>query len=351
MGTLIDEYRGYLLGERNLALPTVRNYLDDLKPLFEFLKIEHIDVSDTMAEFRAFILRNAKDSINREYRRFLLSYLAWLMNTRITKSNRANKTQGHVRSSAVRHLASLRSFFRFLIVKNYMPNAPIWKRGSTTMRGLIPKTGKRLPQVLHKMEAEVIISATSRSASEKRAIPLQLRDAALLEIMYGSGLRLSEVVNIDLDDLDIKNRNLRVRGKGRKERVVPLSRPSVDALAKYLHMGRPHLVVDQTKKELFSNRYGSRLSRRSVQELVKLYAFKAGLDSTVRPHTLRHSFATHLLDGGADIRVVQELLGHSTPTTTQIYTHISPTQARKAYLAAHPRATKLEIKNENISSN
>ena len=147
------------------------------------------------------------------------------------------------------------------------------------------------------------------------------------------------------------NRNIRIRGKGRKERVVPLSRPSVDALAKYLHMGRPHLVVDQTRRELFSNRYGSRLSGRSVQELVEYYALIAGLDSNVRPHTLRHSFATHLLDGGADIRVVQELLGHSTPTTTQIYTHISPTQARKAYLAAHPRATNSEVSNGNISSN
>tara|TARA_B100001123_G_scaffold330109_2_gene371876 strand:+ start:2116 stop:3171 length:1056 start_codon:yes stop_codon:yes gene_type:complete len=351
MQTLIDEYRGHLEGERNLASPTVRNYLDDLKPLFEFLKIEDVDVSAKMDGLKRFIVRNSDDFVNREYRRFLLSYLAWLMNARNTRINQGNSSQGHERTSAVRHLASLRSFFRFLIAKNYMPNAPIWKRGSTTMRGLIPKTGKRLPQVLHKAEAERIISATLDSVPSKRAERLKLRDAALLEVMYGSGLRLSEVVNIDLDDIDMNNSNLRVKGKGRKERVVPLSRPSIDALVKYLHMGRPRLVVDQTTRALFANRYGSRISGRSVQELVKYYALISGLDSNVRPHTLRHSFATHLLDGGADIRVVQELLGHSTPTTTQIYTHISPAQARKAYLSAHPRANSSEVYDGNISGN
>ena len=210
------------------------------------------------------------------------------------------------------------------------------------MRGLIPKMPKRLPQVLYRQEADSLIEQPKVSSKEGRAKPLLLRDAALLELLYGSGLRLSEVAGLNLADIDVRNRTVRVVGKGNKERMVPLSRPSIEALNNYAAQGRPNLIADIRSQALFLNRYGGRLSQRSVQTLVQRYALRAGLSRDIHTHTLRHSFATHLLDGGADLRVVQELLGHASPATTQVYTHVSPAQARKAYLAAHPRASAPE---------
>ena len=338
----MEDYRVHLQGERNLSSATVRNYVDDLGPFFEFLKNEGMGEKDPLKGLRGFLLRKGDDAVNQEYRRFMLSYVAWLMNTRYTNPGKANQVQGHARMSTVRNLASMRSFFRFLISRGRMPSAPIWNRGSAGMRGLIPKTPKRLPQVLYRQEADSLIQQPNVSSKEGRAKPLLLRDAALLELLYGSGLRLSEVAGLDLTDIDVRNRTVRVVGKGNKERMVPLSRPSIQALNNYAEQGRPNLITNRRSQALFLNRYGSRLSPRSVQMLVQRYALRAGLSSDIHTHTLRHSFATHLLDGGADLRVVQELLGHASPATTQVYTHVSPAQARKAYLSAHPRASAPE---------
>ncbi len=338
MDQVLEEYRTHLQGERNLSPATVRNYVDDLAPFFEFLKNEGMGEEDPLQGLRGFLLRKGEEAVNQEYRRFVLSYVAWLMNTRYTNLGKANQEQGHARMSTVRNLASIRSFFRFLISRGRMPSSPIWNRGSAGMRGLIPKMPKRLPQVLYRQEADSLIEQPKVSSKEDRAKPLLLRDAALLELLYGSGLRLSEVTGLDLADLDVRNRTVRVIGKGNKERMVPLSRPSIEALNNYAAQGRPHLIAHRRSQALFLNRYGGRLSQRSVQMLVQRYALRAGLSSDIHTHTLRHSFATHLLDGGADLRVVQELLGHASPATTQVYTHVSPAQARKAYLAAHPRA-------------
>lgn len=342
MDQVLEEYRNHLQGERNLSPATVRNYVDDLSPFFEFLKNEGMGEEDPLKGLRGFLLRKGEDAVNQEYRRFMLSYVAWLMNTRYTNLGKANQVQGHARMSTVRNLASIRSFFRFLISRGLMPSAPIWNRGSAGMRGLIPKMPKRLPQVLYRQEADSLIEQPRVSSKENRAKPLLLRDAALLELLYGSGLRLSEVAGLNLSDIDVRNRTVRVVGKGNKERMVPLSRPSIEALNNYAAQGRPNLIADTRSQALFLNRYGGRLSPRSVQMLVQRYALRAGLSNDIHTHTLRHSFATHLLDGGADLRVVQELLGHASPATTQVYTHVSPAQARKAYLAAHPRASAPE---------
>ena len=338
MDQVLEEYRTHLQGERNLSPATVRNYVDDLGPFFEFLKNEGMGQEDPLQGLRGFLVRKGEDAVNQEYRRFFLSYVAWLMNTRYTNLGKANQIQGHARMSTVRNLASIRSFFRFLISRGLMPSSPIWNRGSAGMRGLIPKMPKRLPQVLYRQEADSLIEQPKVSSKEERAKPLLLRDAALLELLYGSGLRLSEVAGLNLADVDVRNRTVRVVGKGNKERMVPMSRPSIEALNNYTEQGRPNLIADRRSQALFLNRYGGRLSQRSVQMLVQRYALRAGLSRDIHTHTLRHSFATHLLDGGADLRVVQELLGHASPATTQVYTHVSPAQARKVYLAAHPRA-------------
>ena len=342
MDLLLQEYQRHLQGERGLAPATVRNYLDDLKPFFQYVSNEEIGLDDDMSKLREFLLRNGEASVPQEYRRLLLSYMNWLMSARNTNPGKQNQTRGHARASAVRNLASLRSFFRFLIGREMMPAAPLWTRGSASMRGLLPKRSQRLPQVLYHHEAQALMEQPQSSPSETRAEPFLLRDAAILELLYGSGLRLSEVEGLDLPDMDLVSRTVRVTGKGNKERSVPVGRPSAEALRRYLDGGRPLLASSRATQAIFLNRDGGRLSKRSVELLVRRYALRAGLVHGVHTHTLRHSFATHLLDGGADIRVVQELLGHASPTTTQIYTHVSPAQARKVYLTAHPRATQDE---------
>ncbi|MBI4200837.1 MAG: tyrosine-type recombinase/integrase [Chloroflexi bacterium] len=338
MDPLVLEYRQHLQGERNLAPLTVRNCLDDLVPFFQFLDGEGLGPEDRVGKLREFVSRNRANSVSQEYRRLLLSYVAWLMGTRATNPGRRNQAQGHARASVVRNLASLRAFFRFLVGRGWMPMAPLWNRGSTSMRGLIPRVAKPLPQVLYRQEAKALVEQPQTSPAEARPEPLLLRDAAILELLYGSGLRLSELAGLNVDDLDLAERAVRVTGKGNKQRVVPLGRPCAEALRRYQEGGRPRLIASRRAEALFLNRYGGRLSRRSVEALVKRYALRSGLTHGVHTHTLRHSFATHLLDGGADLRVVQELLGHASPATTQIYTHVSAAESRKVYLAAHPRA-------------
>jgi len=164
----------------------------------------------------------------------------------------------------------------------------------------------------------------------------------MLELLYASGLRVSEIAKLDLDNMNLSTLEVRVRGKRSKERVVLIGKPAVAALELYLREGRQQLLAGYRTEALFVNRYGRRLSQRSIQKAISRYAVAAGLDKRVFPHMVRHSFATHLLDGGADLRVVQELLGHANLTTTQIYTHVTQSQARKVYLAAHPRAQKEE---------
>jgi len=339
---LLQEYRLHLQGQRNLAAATVRNYMDDLSPFLQYLEQEGISAGDDLAELRGFLVRRGSQAAQQEYRRLLLGYISWLMGTRVANEGKHNETQGHARASAVRNLASLRSFFRFLISRGLMPPAPMWSKRSISMRGLIPKVPHLLPQVLYHDEASALMEKPKELTVAPEKEPLLLRDSAILEILYGSGLRLSEVEGLSLGDVDMDGRTVRVTGKGNKQRMVPMGGACVQALEQYLKQARPALASPRTGQALFLNRYGGRLSGRSVEEIVKKYALQSALVHGVHTHTLRHSFATHLMDGGADIRVVQELLGHASPTTTQVYTHVSPAQARKVYLAAHPRASEEE---------
>jgi site-specific recombinase XerD len=193
----------------------------------------------------------------------------------------------------------------------------------------------RLPRFLTEEEAARLVSTPDTSDG------FGLRDSALLELMYSSGLRLSEVHGLNVSDLDVDTREILVRGKGSKQRVVLLGKKAAAAISLYLGQVRHKLASRESDPALFLNRAGNRLGQRSIQKKVKRYAMKAGIRSDTHTHTLRHSFATHLLDGGADLRVVQELLGHSSPATTQIYTHVTQAKAREVYMAAHPRATKI----------
>jgi integrase/recombinase XerD len=168
--------------------------------------------------------------------------------------------------------------------------------------------------------------------------PAALRDRALLEVIYGAGLRISELVGLNVDDVDLDEKSIRVLGKGSKERLVPMGKLAVRALAAYVTRGRPALASNATRGALFLNARGGRLTRQGCTKILKRYVARAGIDKRVSPHTFRHSFATHLLEGGADVRVVQELLGHSSVATTQIYTLVTKQHLREVYRSAHPRA-------------
>jgi integrase/recombinase XerD len=227
--------------------------------------------------------------------------------------------------SRARLLSTLRGFFRFLAVEGLC-------EGDPTATLVAPRKGRKLPTVLS------VVQVTRLLDGVDGAQPPELRDRAILELLYGCGCRVSELCGLDITDLDTSEATLRLRGKGRKQRLVPVGEPALDAVGRYLRAGRLRLVGKKANAAMFLNQRGGRLSRVSVWNLIKRAGAAAGLPEAVSPHTLRHSYATHLLEGGADLRVVQELLGHADIGTTEIYTHIDRSWLAKAWLEAHPRA-------------
>ena len=291
----IGKFSTHLNAERGLAALTVRNYITDLTALAEYMRTKRIP---RLGDLDRLALR---------------SYLAWLVQL------------GYARSSVVRKLSALRSFLRWLAKEGLIDGDPLPRRG-------VMKRERRLPDFLSQHDSARLVEAPDATT------PVGLRDRAILEVTYGSGLRVSEVHGLDVGSVNLHTGELRVMGKGSKERIVIFGDAAKSALYAYLGEARPKLANRISGAALFLNRYGGRLTQRSIQEKVRRYAARAGLRSGVHTHTLRHSFATHLLEGGADLRVVQDLLGHSSPATTQIYTHVTQRQARDVYMAAHPRA-------------
>ena len=295
--TLAGRFGDHLKAEKGLAPLTIRNYKTDIGPLYEFMQKRHITHLHALDRYA------------------LRDYLAWLLEL------------GYVKSSIVRKLSTLRSFLRWLLQEKLIEEDPLPRRGAM-------KRDVRLPRFLSQKEAARLVLAPESSE------PLGLRDRALLEIIYGAGLRVSEATDLEIGDVNLETKEARVTGKGSKERVCLIGMEARNALALYLSQVRPGLANRKSGGALFLSRFGTRLSQRSIQQTVRKYAVKAGMGPGVHTHTLRHSFATHLLEGGADLRVVQELLGHSSPATTQVYTHVTLAQAQKVYLASHPRASK-----------
>ncbi len=304
---LMRRFEQHLRVERGLAGLTVRNYRTDLEPLFDFM------------------LKNSVPDLKALDRAALRAYLAWLIEL------------GYVRRSVARKVSALRTLLRWLVRLKLIDADPLPRRG-------VMKLDSRLPRFLSQNEATKLVQAADTSD------PGKIRDRALLELIYGAGLRVSEARDLDVVDLNLGARELRVVGKGSKERVVLIGVPARDALSLYLRDVRPSLATDDSDGALFLNRFGGRLSQRSIQQKVRSYAAQAGLGGWVHPHTLRHSYATHMLEGGADLRVVQELLGHASPATTQIYTHVTGAEARRVYEAAHPRASPEERSDEHEQS-
>jgi site-specific recombinase XerD len=334
---ILASYERHLKAVRALSTATTRNYVADLIPFCEYLG-PTLGLGHDARLLRRFVERHGDINIEHEYRGLVRSYVAWLLEHRILRSGRDAGRHGHSRASVHRMLAALRGFARFLIESKNLPDAPIWHLRSTIMARLAPKTEQRLPDLLSKAEAGRLVEAPNPPATSA------LRDKALLELLYGCGLRVSEASNLDIRHVSLNERQVRVLGKGSKERQLPVGARARDALLAY--MGSIH--TPNLNAPLFRNTKGQRLGPRSIQHIVRKYAMIAGLRDDVHPHTLRHSYATHLLDGAADLRVVQELLGHSSPTATQVYTHVSQAEARRVYLSAHPlaRDSDTEIRNE-----
>ena len=346
---LLSAYQQHLAASRGLAPTTVRNYVADLALFLEYLGEQGLELGTDAAVLRGFVERNGPAQASHEYRSLVRDYVTWLLGRRKVMAGRRTGQVGHQRGSVVRCLAALRSFFRYLVAEGMLPEAPLWAARSTLMQRFTPKVARRLPDVMTASEAAQLMAEPARLSSRggrtasqqsaKEAV-LAVRDIALLETLYGAGLRASEITAMDLDDVAVSTRTVRVLGKGQKVRMVPIGRLAASAIGRYVREGRTALAGSTSGEALFLSRRGGRLSVRALQELVRRYATAAGLRDGVHPHTLRHSFATHLLDGGADLRIVQELLGHSTPSATQVYTHVSQAETQRAYLSAHPLAKR-----------
>jgi integrase/recombinase XerC len=295
MQKIFDRYIQYLEAERNASPYTIRNYKDDLLDFFYFLRKKKIDPLTAVD------------------RHILRDYMKQLGERRVVKGSIARK------------MSAIRSFYRYLTREELIPKNPVEQVSSL-------KLDRRLPSFLTKEEMEKLLNAPDLST------PLGQRNRALLELLYASGLRVSELVSLTPEQINLESNEIRVLGKGSKERMVLMGEPAAEAIKSYIGEGRLKLTGKKKSQALFLDRYGQSLTARSVQRLLEQYAKKAGIGKRVHPHMLRHTFATHMLDGGADLRVVQELLGHARLTSTQIYTHVTKGQARKVYLSAHPLA-------------
>lgn len=233
---------------------------------------------------------------------------------------------GLATTTVARKLVAVRLFFRFLMAEQLLATNPADDID-------LPKRRRKLPGVLTQHEVAKLIDAASRAPDRFWA----LRSRAMLEVMYGSGLRVSELLNLETGNLALSDNFLRVMGKRSKERVVPMGQPAVNAVRDYLSAARPHYAGKKTSPNLFLNHRGGRLSRMGFLGILRACVALAGINRRVTPHTLRHSFATHLLEGGADLRAVQEMLGHSSIATTQIYTHVDREYLRETHRTFHPR--------------
>jgi integrase/recombinase XerD len=274
------------------------------------------------------------------YRRDLTAFAGWLgrapskaTSEELERYVSVLRAEGLAATTIARRIAAIRSFFRHQVLIGAREDNPAAEVG-------LPRRARKLPRTLSPGEAERLVEAASGTT------PRDLRDRALVELLYGAGLRVSEAVGLEKGGVDLDERLVRSIGKGGKERIVPLGRNAADALRRYLSRGRPFLDR-RHRPELFLNAKGGPLTRAGAFLILRRLAEKAGLEpARIHPHLLRHSFATHLLEGGADLRSVQEMLGHADLATTELYTHVTDRRRREAYYAAHPHAKRLKVSAE-----
>ena len=290
----LETFKDYLLSEKGVSANTIDAYNQDLKAFFLWMdakskilsKITHRDISDFLMEYK-------------------------------------KKGKGHATSSISRMLATLKIFFRYMLSEGHLKKDPAY---------LIqfPKGWNRLPEVLTVEEIKKLLEIPSKKGSG-------IRNRTILELLYASGLRVSEVIKLKVNQVDLQVGYLRTMGKGSKERIVPISPVTIERIKRYLKEVRPKLLKAKDCEFLFLTRLGKEFTRQGLWKLIKACARSSGLSKEIHPHTFRHTFATHLLQGGADLRSVQEMLGHASISTTQIYTHLDKSYLQKIHRQFHPR--------------
>lgn len=294
MRQLIEMFLSYLSVERGLSYNTIISYQNDLNLYVDFLTACHIDV----------LSKTAKNDIT--------DFLLYL------------KDKGLNTNSIARRLTAVKVFYRFLTRERILKSDPTSLIDS-------PKLWKKIPETLSLNEVNALISQPNIRDVQG------IRDRAILETLYATGMRVSEAVNLKTDNVNLDIGFLRCIGKGNKERVIPLGKKAIESIRRYLQISRPKLLKNKESNFLFLNRFGKKISRQSLWKIIKKYAEGARIKKPIRPHILRHSFATHLLERGADLRSVQEMLGHTNISTTQIYTHINKDRLKTIHKMFHPR--------------
>ena len=297
----LERYKNYLEAEKNYSVYTVQNYFKDIEDFQRFIELEHYGD----------LLKIKTENIARYY-------ISYMVNINFSKKTIARK------------ISSLRAFYRYLVVEGFLERS-YFENVET------PKLDKQLPKFLYQNEIELMFNSIDKTTS------IGKRDYALLELLYGSGLRVSEICSIEEKNLDFPNEMIKVFGKGSKERYVPMNERTIEALKEYIYIARPSLIkkVELSAPEtLFVNHHGGPLTPRGVRVILDKIIDKTGELGHIYPHMIRHTFATHLLDGGADLRSVQTMLGHENLSTTQIYTHVSKEQIKESYMLNHPRQNR-----------
>ena len=297
----INTFLNYLAVEKGFSENTLSAYHNDLYQLANFVEGEAARCG-SVPSWASFS------------RQWMLSYLLNL------------KERGYAATTVARKVAAAKSFFSFMVAEGNIKDNPTQNVGS-------PRVGKSLPKPISYSQAMLLLEQPA-----KLSTPEAKRDKAMLELLYASGMRVSELMSLNLDSVDTEGGSVRCFGKGHKERVIPIAPRAALTLKEYLQEARSHQVHNDAEKALFLNRRGERLTRQGFWQILKGYAKSAELDVEISPHTLRHSFATHMLSGGADLRSVQELLGHANISTTQVYTHLTTEHIRRSYEKSHPRA-------------
>ncbi|MDF2928196.1 site-specific tyrosine recombinase XerD [Anaerospora sp.] len=295
MESYVSQFINYLAVERGLAQNTLESYGRDLRQFQSYLQNSQMDI--------------LKDSS----RNTILTYLNNL------------QTKGRAVSTISRNLAAIKSFYQYLVRERYLEKDPAANLES-------PKLEKKLPKILTIAEVEELLKQPNAF------LPAGLRDKAMLELLYATGIRVSELISLNISDVNLDMGYIKCFGKGAKERIVPLGSIAAKCVQEYINKGRSKLVRTYEESALFVNHHGNRLTRQGFWKIIKKYAQEANILREITPHTLRHSFATHLLENGADLRSVQEMLGHADISTTQIYTHVTKNRLKEVYDKAHPRA-------------
>ena len=297
MDSHLDSFLVYLTVNRGLSRNTIESYSRDISSLAAFL--EKRGISDPRAVTEGEVSAHLD---------------------RLREKKLSPRTVG-------RNIVSIKQFFRFLLTEGVVTEDPLRNTAA-------PKTPKTLPHTLSLEEVERLLREPSSKDSDEAS-----RDSAMLEVLYATGLRVSELVAVEINRLNLDHGYVITMGKGSKERIVPVGRPAVEKVTEYLRESRPRLLGERTSKYLFvTKRTGTKMSRQRFWKIVKLYALSAGIRSRITPHVLRHSFATHLLERGADLRVIQAMLGHSDISTTQIYTYVERERLKQIHEKSHPRA-------------